>query len=254
MKKTDFVNLSFTELGLIRHHPKIHLQKRNKNPAKRKAITYFSNQSSKRMKIKVLQNFKAAYLLGITLTLPVPLFETSEFKRIRRVFFQKLTRHFPEVYLIYRIELQKNKRPHIHFITNLLPSSYIEKIFDLWKDFFPSAATFSYACHVQIVKSSAACSYLIQHDSKRKKDQLGYAGRQWGEIGTNKNNPIICNLFIPTKIYIKALRLTNKLIAKNYKTKRTVNINQSVVFYYYDILQRVIKTLLNHNLKDLSRK
>lgn len=141
--------------------------------------------------------------------------------------------NFQDVGMVWRVELQKSRMPHVHLVAyvpygdldeftspsgdvynneqfvyeKLLPrirSSYIRNTWKpvrfSWKHGVPSfaytarrlwlkqleshglntpaAVVRSVDC--MVIKSDHAIHYLCDHESKRKQDQLGWQGRQWG--------------------------------------------------------------------------
>lgn len=240
MQTQEKVIIKFCEIGQIKlnDNPLLEPQKRNTTIKKRSKINKFSYASSRRLKIKIIENFKKQSLYAVTLTLPSD-YEIKNFKELKRVYFQKIKRRY-DVYLIYRCELQKNLRPHIHFITNCDNLKIINSICDLWKQQFKTA-TKSYLTQCQVVETNQGYNYLVQHTSKHKFSQLGYKGRQWGEIGNNKEKPNIKIVEIQKQKYIRVLRLIRKKIKKESQIKSKLKYTNKVIIKE----SCLIKTLLN---------
>lgn len=239
MESQEKVIIKFCEIGQIRlnDNPLLEPQKRNTTTKKRSKINKFSYSSARRLKIKIIENFKKQSLYAVTLTLPAD-FETSKFKELKRVYFQKIKRRY-DVYLIYRCELQKNQRPHIHFITNCDNLKIINSICDDWKKQFKTS-TKSYLTQCQIVETNQGYNYLIQHTSKHKFSQLGYKGRQWGEIGTNKEKPNIKIVEVDKEKYVRALRLIRKKINKESQIKSKLKYTNKVIIKESEAIKKML--------------
>lgn len=106
-----------------------------------------------------------------------------------------LTRKFPDVGWFWRVELQRNGRPHWHMVgycpsgidrdmaSTLLRDLWLKALGKLQSGLDRAVGARKHAVHVRweqdIVHTSV---YLSAHSSKHKREQLGWIGKQWGCI------------------------------------------------------------------------
>lgn len=160
----------------------------------RGAISGFSTRASARLRSWLLtQHVEGAQLWDVTLTIPGEM-SAEEWDLSRRRLFKRWER--AGFAALWRIELQKRKQPHMHVVLWTPPVSELGDKFLLivhaWLECLPKknrehfGAT-EHAIHYKgpyndIEQSPKWLAYVAAHASKRKKEQLGWKGKQWGVI------------------------------------------------------------------------
>lgn len=151
-------------------------------------------------------------LWGVTLTIPAQCYQgVEDFRRLWNVFTHDVSVHIrgvyggsysPDVGFVWRIELTSGqnegqvKTPHLHLVawTNA-PSDVLQLVAD-WCSAVErhfGLKRGSLDCQVaglatELTSCQAAFQYVANHNSKHKRDQLGWPGRQWGVFyGTREN-------------------------------------------------------------------
>lgn len=138
-----------------------------------------------------------AELYDVTLTIPGEI-TPEEWDRTKRRLWKRWERAGFGV--VWRVELQKRKMPHLHcvvWVPKALPEE--EKGRQLrwaWMECLPEAnrnhfGAWQHAVHVKgpytdIEQSPKWLAYVAAHASKRKKEQLGWKGKQWGIINRER--------------------------------------------------------------------
>lgn len=167
----------------------------------RGAINGFSRMSRLRLRDFLLSRSVPSYArFGVTLTIPrstdisLALVNFREAVHRLRVYF---LRRWPSSGFVWRVELQRNRMPHLHLVAFVPSTFYSDGSFDsghflsLWyksvRGLFPLPSLsdflrFSTRC-ARLDDSISALRYLCDHTGKRKQHQLGFKGRQWGVVG-----------------------------------------------------------------------
>lgn len=160
-------------------------------------ILRFSKESRLRLRRFLLEkHVKGCETFGLTLTVPsqddigfvVDAFNVAVHRL--RVYF---VRFYPRYGFVWRIELQRNRMPHLHLIcygndTFGVASGFVLRIWhDIVCDLFHVKSDFDFLSHglkcTILDGHIAAFRYLADHTGKRKQAQLGWKGRQWGVVG-----------------------------------------------------------------------
>lgn len=172
---------------------------------KRGKITTFSRNSSRLLKEKLVRmpSIRQGYFnIGVTLTLPKDAFfdasddSISYFHKFWRNYRQRLIdnaskgRFSEGFFLVWRIELTKNRVPHFHIICYTKDKKDVLFMSDIWlamvKKYYNITPYRDASVKIQEITSyEGAYKYIATHSSKHKKDQLGWQGRQWGIIFPN---------------------------------------------------------------------
>lgn len=142
---------------------------------------------------------------GLCLTIPPPVISQDEARKIWADWSRDFARDFADIPCIWRVELQKRKQAHWHCVL-WLPrdkATLGEKIFEIelkWKrEIRKRVANISkksdrgferYGVRWMALSDTISASrYLaptLDHETKRKQDQLGWVGRQWGIINRKR--------------------------------------------------------------------
>lgn len=169
---------------------------------KRGKITSFSLASTRRLRERFFfYDVPKSEKAGICLTVPmkgdlVEGSDTTWFKVLWNDFQVNLRRECPDIGLVYRIELQKRKTPHVHAVVYFVGDNPLTRIGKVWlRACLRESDRLATDCNitrytVRIDKltnnSIGYFRYLTDHASKHKRDQLGYQGKQWGVIGEKR--------------------------------------------------------------------
>jgi hypothetical protein len=153
-----------------------------------------SSKASGRLRHWLLtQHCPWGQLWDVTLTIPGGVTPEEWDKLKRRIFKQWERAGFA---VIWRVELQKRGTPHLHCVVWTPADMPIERrnhlLYVAWWECLPeekrfSAGAWKHAAHVKgpytdIEQSPKWLAYVAAHASKRKKEQLGWKGKQWGII------------------------------------------------------------------------
>lgn len=205
--------------------------------SKRGKITKFSSKSAFRLRDYLLNlDTTNGDIISITLTLPKCKDENYWFDMLAR-FRHRLA--YYNIGMIWRVELQKRKIPHLHCVS-VIDSIY--KIGYIWKSWIESQSLeiqsneyFSiYGCAIQFC-SLGWFRYVAAHAIKHKQSQLGWVGRQWGIFNKqflNFINPEEYNLTTRQEIYLK------RLCRRKFRIKDIVRIS---FFKRPDTFDRILK-------------
>lgn len=170
---------------------------------KRGAIVSFSVASSRRLREWfVTRDIAGSYKFGLTLTLPFSdecwkgerlAASLKWFKSHWKRFRTEIERKFPDVGVVFRIELQKRQAPHIHAVV-YFPSGcnrpplevlWMRQVFKHPLDNFNVDGFIHHGVRVDALIQGSSVGYfryLTDHASKHKREQMGYNGRQWGVL------------------------------------------------------------------------
>lgn len=173
---------------------------------KRGKQTTFSRASARLLREKLVRmpSIEMGYnSYGVTLTLQKDAFFSASddyieyFRKFWKAFRVRLfdnakkDRFSDDFFLVWRIELTKNRVPHFHTI--VYTRSYKDVIYfgDLWlkavKKWYNIEPIRNVAIDIKEISNfEGAYKYIASHASKHKKDQLGWNGRQWGVIFPKK--------------------------------------------------------------------
>ena len=161
---------------------------------KRGKITTMSSKASGRLRHWLLTQYcPKGQLWDVTLTIPGEVTPEEWDKLKRRIFKQWERAGFA---VVWRVELQKRGTPHLHCVVWTPADMPMEKrnrlLYVSWWECLPeekrfSAGAWKHAAHVKgpytdIEQSPKWLAYVAAHASKRKKEQLGWKGKQWGII------------------------------------------------------------------------
>jgi len=153
-------------------------------------------------------------LQGVTLTVPGEIVDAEEWRSLVNKLSCRLNR--AGIGMIWRVELQKRKQPHIHAVV-FYPTDRVYRIGhskdwnewtgwskavvrgemfveQTWHDVLEESGHWGRGAEKYSVKVNyrleendiAWWKYLVGHTSKKKKAQLGWKGRQWGVIGRSR--------------------------------------------------------------------
>ncbi len=175
---------------------------------KRGTIKGWSKASVRRLRETLFfKSVKDSHTFGVTLTVPWRDgcfdFEKcgDEFRRILKNFRFHFMKDYPNSSLVYRIELQQRKAPHVHAVAMVSKKDEKQGFgfgdwikakwwFVVFEIGLHGGDSIAFMRHGVVVKSmdgrdgSALFRYLADHASKRKQAQLGWKGRQWGVMGS----------------------------------------------------------------------
>lgn len=157
-------------------------------------ITGFSSHAALRLRTFLLtQKVEGAQMWDVTLTIPGEV-TPDQWDTLRRRIFKRWERAGFGV--VWRVELQKRGTPHLHCVVwtpeALDMTERNRQLYVAWWECLPEEKRFSpgawkHAAHVKgpytdIEQSPKWLAYVAAHASKRKKEQLGWQGKQWGRI------------------------------------------------------------------------
>lgn len=160
------------------------------NRKTRGKISAFSSYSAQRMREKIV-TLPDDKLYSVTMTISANYYKDAEDLRKFWHKFDSYLRYAikkcelsPKCYFVWRIELQKNRTPHWHCIFKVENEEDLIAIrrtyCRLIQNHFGYQPCPEIAVDIQQVTSEGIMSYISAHASKKKKDQLGWLGRQWG--------------------------------------------------------------------------
>lgn len=207
--------------------------------AKRGKITTFSRKSAARLRdFFVRYDIDGSSKLGFTLTLPFAdevfekgssrLFKGAEcspldyFKGLVNRVFTSFRKRYPDCGIVYRVELQQRGAPHIHgvcYYRGSFPDLAAMWQYAVMRDAYApldSAAFLRYGVKIDRLRESSPIGYLrylIDHASKHKASQLGYAGKQWGIVarGNFTRLPAAVLDFEDDRHYVEFIRQMQRL-------------------------------------------
>lgn len=174
---------------------------------KRGRIEGFSSRAAGRLRHWLLtQHRPGGQMWDVTLTIPGDV-NPDEWDTLRRRISKRWERGGFAV--VWRVELQKRGTPHLHCVVWTPASMSIEKrnglLYIAWWECLPeekrfAAGAWKHATHVKgpytdIEQSPKWLAYVAAHASKRKKEQLGWKGKQWGIINRelfSEREPMLC--------------------------------------------------------------
>lgn len=132
---------------------------------------------------------------GVCLTIPLQAdlgLAVDQFEKAVHRLRTYFVRDYPSLGFVWRVELQRNKMPHLHLIV-FAPFGFnvLDIFLRLWRLivcslFVVPSLSFFLQRGVRVDKLDGnirAYRYLCDHSGKRKQYQLGYVGRQWGVVG-----------------------------------------------------------------------
>ncbi len=165
---------------------------------KRGKITTMTPAAARRFRDSLLTLWRPqASLFDISLTIPGEV-TPEEWDKARRRLFKRWERAGMSV--IWRVELQKRKQPHMHCVVwtpdEMTPEDRVHPLYFAWLESLPEEnrnhpGAWRHATHVKgpytdIEQSPRWMAYIAAHASKRKKEQLGWQGKQWGFVNRGK--------------------------------------------------------------------
>jgi hypothetical protein len=129
----------------------------------------------------------------VTLTVPGEI-SPEDWDALKRRMFKRWER--AGIAVVWRVELQKRGTPHLHCVVWTPAEMPMEKrnelLYVAWWECLPEEKRFApgawkHAAHVKgpytdIEQSPKWLAYVAAHASKRKKEQLGWKGKQWGRV------------------------------------------------------------------------
>lgn len=196
--------------------------------SKRGNVTTFSRSSCRRLRKFLLNYIGDGLAYGLTCTIPFTDLSDKDFRDLVARFRKNVTRMGHG--LIYRIELQQNKMPHLHCVGYATSN---DVIFDCQFAWWQALSTIMYndekygeiplicrdgvllySCNISRPSSNFHrwFAYLSCHASKHKYSQLGFQGRQWGVI--NKQYFKLCksdDIALDDSEYFRLLRWIRRL-------------------------------------------
>lgn len=186
----------------LRDHPKI-------APTRTRGdITRFSSASARRLReTMVLGRPRPDCVpVGLCLTIPGEILPDADVRHLWHDFVLAVRSSLPHVAVIWRIELQQRKQPHWHLLAYtrrevvcgvVLPDQFapdVRRLRDIWERValkyakvvsWQSDAFLKHGVDIKPLSGASATGkihYLADHESKHKREQLGWRGRQWGVI------------------------------------------------------------------------
>lgn len=171
---------------------------RRNGGGQRGAIEGFSAAAASRLRTWLLTHHVAgAQMWDVTLTIPGDV-TPAEWDLLKRRIWKRWERAGFAV--VWRVELQRRGIPHLHCVVWTPADMPIEKrnalLYVAWWDALPDEKKFApgawaHAAHVKgpytdIEQSPKWLAYVAAHASKRKKEQLGWKGKQWGIINRSR--------------------------------------------------------------------
>ena len=147
--------------------------------------------------------------LGMTGTIPGNVISEAEFRRL----WQTFRRECPAVPVIWRVELQKRKQPHVHMVVWVPPAEKGQseiRLMQAWERAVRRLGKVEWTGKDGTVFQSSRMAmpgadrhavqfdelqpgddfgwwrYLASHQGKSKQDQLGWKGRNWGVLNGDK--------------------------------------------------------------------
>lgn len=218
--------------GFRFYNEKIPSVKCNSPSVNRGSVTCFSSHSRLRLRERLLSLFiEDSTSYGVTLTIPktkISVDTSSSFRSVFHRFRTYFLRKCPRSGFIWRVELQKNKMPHLHLVSYIRSNDDVRSLFfSLWNDsvdgLFPIPdfqSFFKYSVHVSLLDNSiAAFRYISDHGSKRKQAQLGWRGRQWGIVGrSNFSSKDFQDFFLPSCLSNDFVRFVRKATSFSVKS------------------------------------
>lgn len=151
-------------------------------------IEGFSKKSASRLRAFMLTHWGGddSWPYAVTLTTQ-GMYDPQQWESIIKRFRTSLSRKHPTWAASWRVELQKRRTPHLHcvfWIDQALPAELLKDVLTgLWLKATreDNSHTRKHAVVVKdLVDHDAWMIYSTMHDSKAKKAQLGWKGRQWG--------------------------------------------------------------------------
>jgi hypothetical protein len=148
-----------------------------------------------RLRTYLLENeVEGRDLWDVTLTIPGDI-SLEDWDLSKRRYFRRLER--ASVGVVWRVELQTRKTPHLHLIVWVPKGSSQVEVHKLirfsWLECLPDVNryhefAFRYAVVLKGPFTDAKqapewMAYLAGHASKKKQSQLGWVGKQWGVVG-----------------------------------------------------------------------
>jgi hypothetical protein len=129
----------------------------------------------------------------VTLTVPGEI-SPEDWDALKRRMFKRWER--AGIAVVWRVELQKRGTPHLHCVVWTPAEMPMQKrnelLYVAWWECLPEEKRFApgawkHAAHVKgpytdIEQSPKWLAYVAAHASKRKKEQLGWKGKQWGRV------------------------------------------------------------------------
>lgn len=163
------------------------------NRRKRGKQVTFSAASARRLREKLLHVPSFNDTWGVTLTL-----QKDKYHEFGKEFFRDFFKRFcdslrgrcrlghisREFFFLWRIELTKEKTPHFHCVVNGSFSDLMQmrdlflKMLRKYYDYSPPPDVA--VDYRRIDNYDDAYNYVCSHATKHKREQLGWAGRQWG--------------------------------------------------------------------------
>lgn len=171
--------------------------------SKRGKVSGFSRKSCKRLRHLLMRlDRSSGVTLAFTLTMPSKI-SPEDWRKLFERYRTSLTR--AGLSLIWRVELQKRKVPHLHCVSQC---DTIDAAFVFWQKWVEACdnvyepfekaediSEISVASHAGFLLYGFSCrcvcgsgwlSYVAAHTAKNKKSQLGWLGRQWGIVNERK--------------------------------------------------------------------
>lgn len=151
-------------------------------------ITGFSKKSASRLREFMLTHHKeGAYPFAVSLTTNET-YTPEQWESIVKRFRTALSRNRPDWAACWRVELQRRQTPHLHcvfWMDQSAPAEVYKRIlYAMWIKATrepDSGKLWKHSvCVRDISDHDAWMIYCTLHDSKAKKAQLGWKGRQWG--------------------------------------------------------------------------
>jgi len=189
---------------------------------KRGKIEGFSMASARRLRMYLMTHSRPeCYVYNVSLTLPGEYDADLWRSMVHRLRSDALRAC---VSYVWRIELQKRKVPHMHLIAWVPAGSKAHRIFtENWIEYLPidrqkmkGVAKYCVDCKPTEDSNIGWYAYLVAHACKKKAEQLGWKGKQWGIVGQKfllRINPERYDLDYNQRMYFQ--RTLRKLIVKS---------------------------------------
>lgn len=180
-----------TPVGMVCKSKGNSLQPSHLEGVKRGPILGFSKEAAKRMREwMILMHVPGSQMVETTFTIPGKVTPKEWRKALRN-----LTKYLLKIgsSAVWRVELQRRKQPHLHLLGYAKDHLGIVVFAapDVWLSCLPERCRKVRGARQYAVKGTLRhvdtdlrwLAYCVGHGTKKKADQLGWQGKQWGIIG-----------------------------------------------------------------------
>lgn len=184
LQKGDFCLKIYPSGFIIRHAGKLPIEP--PEPGERGKIEGFSAKAARRLKEAAMTMEVVDYIpLSFTFTTHAVLTD-AKWRAVMKRFRVRVK--WNEWAGIWRVELQRRQTPHLHCVLwlpviHLAQGDWFEVVRKAWLECTGEIAdpeAFRNAVMGKVLENAGWIVYLALHDSKHKREQLGWIGKQWG--------------------------------------------------------------------------